>query len=261
MHNKTALIPLLGLVLILFFGACKNDPVLPPESMLEVQDLILTIDENPPSGLLIDTVSAQTDRGILSFQLLEESPVGAFDLDGQSGELRVGEGSLFDFETTPLLTASVEVSNGEKADTAKVEISLRDVVENTGGDSTVWSGPLITFTKEDEADPTDSTNQDRITDNVWITRGNDGGQIFNIKVESEATKSVSPLDTEWALGELSQLNTLTFRPFREALGNPQQRVGQDLVVHLITDDIYLSIKLLSWSDNKKGGFSYERSTP
>ena len=34
-----------------------------------------------------------------------------------------------------------------------------------------------------------------------------------------------------------------------------------MVVHLITDDIYIDIKLLSWSSGGTGGgFSYERST-
>jgi hypothetical protein len=33
------------------------------------------------------------------------------------------------------------------------------------------------------------------------------------------------------------------------------------VLHLKTDDIYLDIKFLSWSERSGGGFSYERSTP
>ena len=36
---------------------------------------------------------------------------------------------------------------------------------------TFWTGPKITFTKADDADWTLEENQDRITDNVWITRG------------------------------------------------------------------------------------------
>jgi hypothetical protein len=42
-------------------------------------------------------------------------------------------------------------------------------------EGTVWSGERITFTKADGADPTAPENQDGITENVWITRGNDGG--------------------------------------------------------------------------------------
>ncbi len=34
-----------------------------------------------------------------------------------------------------------------------------------------------------------------------------------------------------------------------------------MVLHLITDDIYIDIKFLSWTSGGNGGFSYERSTP
>ena len=39
-------------------------------------------------------------------------------------------------------------------------------------------------------------------------------------------------------------------------------VGKNYVIHLITDDIYIDLKILSWSSgqNGGGGFSYERST-
>jgi hypothetical protein len=36
--------------------------------------------------------------------------------------------------------------------------------------------------------------------------------------------------------------------------------GQDLVLHLITENIYMDIKFTSWKSGKGGGFSYERST-
>src|SRR6185369_5768090 len=44
------------------------------------------------------------------------------------------------------------------------------------------------------------------------------------------------------------------------LGNPPGTVGQDAVLHLKTDDIYIDIKFLSWSVRIGGGFSYSRST-
>ena len=37
--------------------------------------------------------------------------------------------------------------------------------------ATLWNGPAITFTKADGTDPTQATNQDRMTSHVWITRG------------------------------------------------------------------------------------------
>jgi hypothetical protein len=124
----------------------------------------------------------------------------------------------------------------------------------------IWSGALKTFVKGDEMDPKNQLNQDRITDNVWITRGNDGGQIYNVAKESNDNKTQSPIGTQWALGTLDKVNELNFKNFRAAVSSPKNVVGKDLVVHLTDDDIYLSIKFKSWSQGKKGGFSYERST-
>ncbi len=123
----------------------------------------------------------------------------------------------------------------------------------------IWTGSNITFRKEEDSDPNDAANQDRITDNVWITRGNDGGQIFNIKKENASNKSNSPIDTEWALGKTDDVENLTFDNFRNTI-RPKDVVGKDLVLHLITDDIYIDIKFSDWSESKSGGFEYSRST-
>ena len=61
------------------------------------------------------------------------------------------------------------------------------------------------------------------------------------------------------------VNTLTFGTF---LGSnfadcapPSSVINQNAVLHLITDDIYIDIKFLSWSSGDSGGgISYERST-
>ena len=126
---------------------------------------------------------------------------------------------------------------------------------------TVWSGEIITFTKADGSDPNDESNQDRLTSDVWITRGNGGGQIYNAAVNSSANKELSPVGTEWAVGLLEDRATLTFENFRSAVTKPQEVVDTNLVVHLIEDDIYLSIVFTSWSVGQKGGFQYQRSTP
>ena len=125
----------------------------------------------------------------------------------------------------------------------------------------VWSGELVTFTKTDGSDPNDESNQDRLTSNVWITRGNGGGQIYNAAVNSSANKELSPVGTEWAVGLLEDRATLTFENFRSAVTKPQEVVDTNLVVHLIEDDIYLSVVFTSWSVGQKGGFQYQRSTP
>ena len=125
----------------------------------------------------------------------------------------------------------------------------------------VWTGTILTFSKLDNTDPSLAENQDRITENVWITRNNvDGRQIYNAVSESASSKNTSPTGTAWAEGIITDYATLNYTPFRTATVKPKNSVGKTYVVHLIEDDIYLTIKILSWSSKKAGGFSYERST-
>ena len=125
----------------------------------------------------------------------------------------------------------------------------------------LWNSNFQAFIKKDDTDAAIANNQDRLTNNVWITRDNDGGQIYNVVKESSSNKNKSPTGTEWAIGTLNELSLLKFKSFRSTVDKPKEVVGKDLVMHLIDDDIYLNIKFTSWSVGKKGGFSYERSAP
>jgi hypothetical protein len=142
-------------------------------------------------------------------------------------------------------------------------------------DPIVWNGPSVTSTKPDHADPTLAVNQDRLTNNVWLTRLN-ARPLLNIFVEGFPDDFTSPLDTEWAFGPTqpgtpgsitaSNFANLEFAAFAPAL---DRAVGINIVrygpgvLHLISGDIYLDIKFTSWTSGEQGGggFSYIRSTP
>lgn len=142
---------------------------------------------------------------------------------------------------------------------------------------TFWTGPTTTFTKLVNADWTLEENQDRITDDHWITRANNKG-LFNIAKETEfegtgagpAFFGDSPADTEWAFGSISDgVNNLTFTTwivattqFTGGEADPTSLLDRDMVLHLITPDIYIDIKLTHWGSGQAGGgsFSYDRST-
>ena len=107
--------------------------------------------------------------------------------------------------------------------------------KNTTNDtslSNIWNGPVKFFEKKDNTNQLEKANQDSITENVIITRGNSGGQIFNIAKENEADKYKSPIGTEWAVGNLNQIDSLVFKDFRLTV-KPQYVVGKKLVLHLI----------------------------
>jgi len=124
----------------------------------------------------------------------------------------------------------------------------------------IWTGTTITFEKVAGTDAAEAANQDRITDDVWITRSTDGGEIYNAKTENESDKGSSPKGTQWAVGTISDIDNLSFKSFREAVDKPKSVVGKDLVLFLTQEEIFISVKFTAWTEGKGGGFAYERST-
>lgn len=132
----------------------------------------------------------------------------------------------------------------------------------SGSAQTIWSGPDVVFAKAAFADPMDAANQDRLTANVAITRGNVQG-IYNAVAENSYASNSSPSDTEWALGKTSDIGSLSFADWRTtANNNPPSLVGQDMVLHLITDDIYIDLEFTAWGIGgaSGGNFSYIRTS-
>ena len=130
--------------------------------------------------------------------------------------------------------------------------------------ATIWEGPITNFTKPNSADWTLPANQDRMTSGVWLTRNTTLG-LFNAATETNYTHHSSPADTEWAYGTLANYASLTYRDWEDWFGGrpgggPPSTVGKPAVLHLVAEDIYLSIEFTSWGGNF-GGFSYQRSTP
>lgn len=123
----------------------------------------------------------------------------------------------------------------------------------------IWSGPNIEFKKEVGDDPKDKLNQDEITSSVSLTRGTNG-EIYNVVLEEKAQKGVSPLGTQWAIGSIDNISNLSFSSFRNAVGSPQNVVGKSLVLHIIDQDVYLSVEFTDWGQSQKGNFTYIRST-
>jgi hypothetical protein len=124
----------------------------------------------------------------------------------------------------------------------------------------VWTGPLIEYQQPTPV-PTQASNQDRITPDVWLTRATSKG-LFNAFSETNAT-ALSPANTEWAFGSLTNCTTLHYTNWLAWLNgqSPTTLIGQPAIVHLISDDIYISVEFTVWGAGGSGGFAYQRSTP
>ena len=114
-----------------------------------------------------------------------------------------------------------------------------------------------TFTKSANTDPSLKENQDRISDKVWLTRGNQYG-IYNAYDQTSA-KNQPTSGIELALGnfeELSQLNFETISQWgKKFKGN---WLNKNLVLKLTETNEYYSFVITSWET--RGGFSYTRSS-
>ena len=139
--------------------------------------------------------------------------------------------------------------------------ALSLLISSTSIAQTIWNGPTITFTKVNFADPSQAATQDRLTNNVWITRADTLG-IYNAAKETIYSNFFSPEDTEWAFGTTADIATATFNNWETTItSNPPAMVNQDMILHLITDDIYIDIKFTQWTQGRNGGgFEYQRST-
>jgi len=125
--------------------------------------------------------------------------------------------------------------------------------------ATIWNGPTIQFTHTPE-----NGLEDQMTPGVAITRADSGG-LYNAVTEHAANPGVSPADTEWAVGALTNYSKLTYAACPlEASERPPNDVGTTYVVHLINEDIYLSLTLNAWGGAGGSGdtsFTYTRTTP
>ncbi|MCB0495071.1 MAG: cadherin domain-containing protein [Cyclobacteriaceae bacterium] len=95
---------------------------------LSVQDFSTSIDENPINGQSIGTVQATGDA-TLTYSITSQTPTGALDIDTSTGELRVADAVLFDFETTPTISATISVDNSGNVQTLTATINLNNVNE------------------------------------------------------------------------------------------------------------------------------------
>lgn len=118
---------------------------------------------------------------------------------------------------------------------------------------------MITY-NQPTPDPTQVSNQDRITPVVWLTRATSKG-LFNAYSETSAG-TLSPADTEWAFGTVTNYASLHYTNWLAWLNgaSPTTLVGKQAMLHLISEDIYISIQFTFWASGNTGGFTYQRST-
>ncbi|BDW93901.1 hypothetical protein MACH07_27330 [Flagellimonas marinaquae] len=120
------------IVLFTLFSSCSKDDTKEQEVIVTVQteDKTFTIDENPTENQLIGTVPGTTNQGSVTFSIMEQTPVGAFSIDAETGQLYVDKTSIYDFETNTSITGKVKVENGTISKESTIIITINDVDED-----------------------------------------------------------------------------------------------------------------------------------
>ena len=193
------------------------------EIMLNVT--FTTTDVGTDSGT-ITIVSDDPDQGTFTIPVYAnalEPPVIAVAPDSFSAHLNTGE-----------------------TETQTVTIANNGVSDLRWDSDTDWiTLDSVTFTKNDYADWQLPQNQDRVNDNLWITRGDDGA-LFNAFNEMYGWHPHGPDGTEWAIGTFEEIDTLTFSSFAIALDHG---IG-NVLNNDLTPNIPLASKMISTSDDK-----------
>ena len=119
----------------------------------------------------------------------------------------------------------------------------------------------VVFSKPDSADWTLEEYQDRITDNVWITRKHNQS-LFNIAQEDGYSSSNgSPVGTLWANTTTAQADSASYTNFVAMHGgSPQSLIGDTVSLYLPDDNLYFDVVFTSYTGVGGGGFSYIRTS-
>lgn len=158
------LFSILFLISISAFVSCSKDSDEPNPFIVTVttSDFSKTLDEDPVNGQVIGVISGSTNEGSVTFSITEQTPANAFSIDAVSGELKVANEILFDFETNPTITGTIRVANGVIFKNVSIIISLNDLIEEN-----IFQGSVVLFTQE-EVNTFGANNYNRITGGLTI---------------------------------------------------------------------------------------------
>ncbi|GGG46090.1 LamG-like jellyroll fold domain-containing protein [Bizionia arctica] len=107
------------------------------DAIITISDFEITINENPNANQYLGTVYASTNQGNIVFSIAEQSPIGAFEINSNSGDISVLDDTLFNFDTHPIITGVIKVENADLFETANVTINLKDINEINASDFSV----------------------------------------------------------------------------------------------------------------------------
>ncbi len=121
---------LLFTLIVTLSYSCSNDD---NETIINLHDVEVTIDENPSAGAVVGTVQSDTNISLV-FSITSQTPNGALEINENTGVLSVADASVFDYETNPTITAIIAADKAQN--NARVTITLNNINELSSQDYT-----------------------------------------------------------------------------------------------------------------------------
>ncbi len=200
MKHLNTILPFKSIIIFVFlsFVSCSkdSDEPSPAETSVTTVDFSKTMDENPTNGQLIGTVQGSTNEGSVTFSITEQNPAGAFAIDSASGELKVADETLFNFEINPTITGTVKVANGTLFEIATVSIHLNNLQEDR-----LYQGDVI-LTTQDEVIAFGNTGYTHIDGDLVI-----GGYAYDDIVDLSPLLNIEKVENTLSINRCSNLIT------------------------------------------------------
>lgn len=138
------------------------------EVIVETEDKVFSIDENPYDKQFIGTVPSSTNSGSIEFSIVEQSPAGAMIVGSSTGDLQVEDVSVFDYELNTSVTGKIKVKNGSVSKISNIQINIIDIVEG------LYSGD-VELNSQEEVDEFGANNYLEISGKMVVWSKDDNG--------------------------------------------------------------------------------------
>ena len=104
-------------------GEYKNDEPI----AITISDFIIDLNEFPQANKSIGFIQGRTNKGNLTFSITSQSPENCFTIDSETGELKVLNESLYNFDINPIISGTVKARNGEASRNCNITINVINV--------------------------------------------------------------------------------------------------------------------------------------
>lgn len=234
-------------IMAIIVTGCKSDDENVAPIIVTTTDFTATIDENPTAGQNLGKVTGKASQGEVSFTLTSQDPKNAMSIDAKTGELKVKEVSLFDFEIRTSITGVVTVKSGTVSKDAKITIAITDVDET--------DPPAVIVTTTDFKTEINENPEDGQSIGVVSGTASEGDVTFSITSQEPA----DALSINSATGELNVKNPSLFDFETRTTVTAVVKVMSGDVSKNATVNITLKDVKPSWKIVGNAGFSVGRT--